>query len=144
MDKTPKYLQPIIADGRALWLDKHGDKLAKRAFTDDESPVLLDMRQPVTLTRLADVAKRFDIERTIQIFDWRYYWPGTNREITDDDMARHFDNGLEGGYETRKKDYRYEVATNSLIIFLDGEAIYANDNGTITRDSAALADSLAE
>lgn len=138
---TPRT-QAIIADGHALFVNAEGAKLSRRNFTDDETAIRLDIDQPVTLKRLADVARRFDVQDTVKVFDWRYYWPGTNKEITEAEMKKHFDGGLEGGYETRKKEYVYSVPENALTIFVEDEPVYCNDNGTIIGDPVALADSM--
>ena len=53
--------------------------------------------------------------------------------------------GNDGDHSERclsSKRYRYNAEENSLVIFDRDEPIYANDNGIICRDQAALFDSL--
>lgn len=44
----------------------------------------------------------------------------------------------------KNKEYRYDPTNNSLIIFDKGKPVYANDNGFITTDQAALYDTLCD
>ena len=59
------------------------------------------------------------------------------------------DEGYEMGDDTKpapkqllNKTVVYDVAQNSMVIWQNGEPIYANDDGIICRNRAALADSL--
>lgn len=139
---TNERTASVIIDGYALWLDADGNKLPRRKFTTDETAVVLDLNKPVTLLRLAEIANKFGAVSRVEINDWRYFNPRSGHEIDDNEMRNDYANGEEGGYETRKKDYIYDVKANSLVIWEDGTPIYANDNGIVCRDLEALADTL--
>lgn len=141
MDKyrapNKKRLVSLMADGYAVWLDKNQNRLQRRKFASDETAVLVDLSQPVTLDRCKDLCEKFDA-KSISIDDWRYFDAGTDQEYDPDWMLTQ-----EGGhYRTSKKDYRYNRSNNSLIIWEDDMPVYANDDGVICRDLDALADTL--
>ena len=114
MNSNPPRACAIIADGSALFLDKDGNKIARRKFTNDEVAIQIDVSRPVTLIRLANIASKFSIASTLVIHDWRFYCPRDGHEISENEMAEKYEGGREGGYITRKKDYRYNVKLNSL------------------------------
>jgi hypothetical protein len=128
----------IMADGSALWLDVSGNKLERRKFTAGEKGVLLNLEEPVTRKRCADICAQYDIKR-LSIHDDRFYHPDNGAELSMDWID---ENAPEGGYIVKKRQYIYYAKSDTLQIWVDDYPVSEDAAGIICDDPDALADCL--
>ena len=99
---------------------------------DGKTRLTVDLSHPITLRRCAEIldrARELSQRPLTRIDISRQTWIAYD---ADHDYPREW-----GGKLIRNESWQYTAATNSLVIW-DNELVYANYNGHICRDQAAL------
>lgn len=136
MDKN-QWLQDQVEKQESLWLvvvNGNRSNLGKVIYTRSNSPITRD--------RCHDIAKNIEATFGVVVEDLRIIMDRYDYQaLSGDDV----DLALSGDIGVKKivdKHARYDAQRDSLLIWQDGEYVYANDAGVVTRDAVAIADSL--
>jgi hypothetical protein len=102
---------------------------------DKKTKLIVDHSQPITLARCKEIlAKAKEVSGRDLIYikiNLSKFTKTPGNECADFAEQCLFD-----------KSYHYDSRNNSLMIYKNGDPVYANDNGTICKDQAALFDSM--
>lgn len=136
MDKK-QWLQDQVEKQESLWLvvvNGGRSNLGKVIYTRSNSPI--------TLARCRDITNNIEATFGVVVEDLRIIMDRYNYQSLSDDDVELVLSGDIGVEKIVDKYARYDAQRDSLLIWQDGEYVYANDAGVVTRDAVAIADSL--